>query len=60
MVSASKISDMLMEWICSQTAHDFVKLKTGYKGTMNIQESKELPTNKSFAKTDFDAKVIKE
>ena len=60
LVPASKISDMPTGWICGQTARDFVKTKTGHKGSMNIQESEEFQTSKFYCKTDFDMKAIKE
>jgi hypothetical protein len=58
LVPASKISDMPTGWICGQTARDFVKTKTGYRDSMNIQESEEFKTTKFFCKTDFDMKEI--
>ena len=59
LVSASKISDMPTEWICGQTARDFVKTKTGRGGSMNIQESEEFKTSKFYCKTDFNMADIK-
>lgn len=60
LVPASKISDMPKEWICGQTARDFVKTKTGRGGSMNIQESEEFKTSKFYCKTDFNmADIIK-
>lgn len=59
LVPASKISDMPTEWICGQTARDFVKTKTGRGGSMNIQESEEFKTSKFYCKTDFNMADIK-
>ncbi len=59
LVPASKISDMPTGWICGQVARDFVATKTGYGGSMNIQESEEFKTSKFYCKTDFDMADIK-
>lgn len=59
LVPASKIADMSTGWICGQTARDFVKTKTGRRGSINILESEEFQTTKFFCKTDFDMEEIK-
>lgn len=58
LVPASKISDMPTGWICGQTARDFVKTKTGRRGSMDITRSEEFQTSKFYCKTDFDMKDI--
>ena len=45
LVPASKISDMPIDWICGQTARDFVQTRTGKGGAMNIQEYEEFKTS---------------
>ena len=59
LVPPSKISDMPTGWICGQTARDFVKTKTGFNNSMNIQDSEEFQTSKFYCKTDFDMSEIK-
>lgn len=59
LVPASKISDMSTGWVCGQTARDFVKTKTGHRGSMNIQNADEFKTTKFFCKTDFNMDDIK-
>ena len=60
LVPASKISDMPTGWICGQTARDFMVTKTGFRGSMNIQESGEFQTSKFYCKTNFNMAEIKD
>ncbi|MDD6553458.1 MAG: type IV secretory system conjugative DNA transfer family protein [Prevotellaceae bacterium] len=59
LVPASKISDMPSGWICGQVARDFQPTKTGFRGSMDIQNSDEFRTSKFFCKTNFDMDAIK-
>ena len=58
LVPASKIADMPTGWICGQTARDFMVTKTGFGGSMDIQNSGEFQTSKFYCKTNFDMDAI--